>query len=134
MKGDLINLKEISYYLAVGVFATTVDWLTFSAAIRGLNFPYQFALILALTFGGLAHYSANKIVTFKCHSRQYGSQIPLYIVLAIFTLCCSMGVMALLLKWFALDKLWARMLTTGVMIYPNYLLHKHLTFNKKIFS
>ncbi|MHB1948681.1 MAG: GtrA family protein [Gammaproteobacteria bacterium] len=130
---NLLNIKEVSYYILVGVFATAVDWLTFSMAIKWLNFPYQLALLLALTLGGLAHYTSNKAFTYKCRSKKYSSQVPLYILLATINYFCSMGCIGLLVKFLGINQLWARIITTGVMILPNYLLHKYITFNKRIF-
>ena len=79
---NFINIKEVSIYVLVGAFATAVDWITFGIAIKWLNLPYQFALLLALLFGGLTHYTANKAFTYQCRSKEYSSQVPLYILLA----------------------------------------------------
>lgn len=128
---QLINRKEMFYYIFIGVFATASDWITFIISSRNLS--YQTALVLGLTVGGLVHYSANKAFTFKCQSQKYSSQVPVYILMAIITYLCNLGCMTLLIKWLLIDKIWARMLTTGFMLLPNYLLHKHITFNKKIF-
>jgi len=128
-----MNSIELSWYIIIGIFATAVDWVTFSISIRWLNIGYQVALIFALTTGALVHYLANKKMTFKCHSRKYGSQISLYILMAAFALPCSLGIMTLFIKFTPVTTLWARILTTGIMVFPNYLLHKYITFNKKIF-
>jgi putative flippase GtrA len=129
----LVNRKELIFYIIVGVFATAMDWITFTISVKWLNLHYQLALILALFIGSLTNYSSNKIFTFKCHSRQYGSQISLFALISIFTLFCSMGMMGLFIKIFGIHKVLARMLTTVLMLLPNYLLHKHITFSKKVF-
>ncbi len=130
---QLINRKEMMIYIIIGVFATAADWLTFGIVVKTFNMAYQSALILALMAGGLVHYTANKTFTFNCRSRKFGSQLPLYILLAFLNFLCSIGLMILLVKYAAFTKIVARIATTGFMILPNYLLHKHLTFNKRIF-
>jgi putative flippase GtrA len=130
---QLINRKEMIYYIIIGVFATAADWITFSISLKMFSIPYQGALILALIIGGMVHYTANKTITFNCRSRDYGSQLPLYILLAFLNFLCSIGLMIVLVKYIAFNKIAARIATTCFMILPNYLLHKHITFNKRIF-
>lgn len=129
----LINRKEMVFYIIIGGAATTADWMTFAVAVKSFNVPYQFGLVLAMMMGGLVHYLANKTFTFKCHSRKYGPQIFLYVSLAMISFLCSLGVMTIFIKLFAVNKVAARVLTTAFMLLPNYLLHKHLTFNKRFF-
>jgi putative flippase GtrA len=131
---EWINRKEFIYYIFVGVFATAVDWTTFTLSIKWFDLYYQVALILGLMMGGLAHYVTNKKVTFKCSSRQYGAQLSLYVLLAFFTVISSMGIMMFLINYIQINKVWARVFTTGALILPNYLFHKHITFSKKFFN
>lgn len=127
-----INQKEMGTYIFVGLLATLVDWTTFAVSVKFLH--YQVALLLALGAGSLTHYSSNKIYTFKCHSRKYGSQLSLYFLLVGFTILISMGIMGGLIKFLGINKISARILTTGLMLFPNYLLHKYITFSKRIFA
>lgn len=126
----LLN-KQLVTYILVGLFATIVDWSTFSIVIHSFN--YQLSLMLALGAGGLTHYLANKKLTFQCQSRQYGRQISIYIFLAIMNLVFSLLLLTALIKYFAIPKVAARMLTTLLLLFPNYLLHKNITFNKSYF-
>lgn len=130
----IIALPELLPYIIIGGVATLLDWGMFSLAVTRLQIHYQFALALGYMAGGVFHYTTNKIITFKCRSKKLGSQLSLYILVGITSLLISMGVLAALINVFAISKVVSRMLTTGIMILPNYLLHKHISFSKKIFT
>ena len=129
----IIKLTEFFPYLIIGTIATAIDWSIFSITVSRLQLHYETALILAYCTAALFHYIANKMVTFKCPSKQIGSQFSIYVTVTLSSLALSMGVMALLINLFNLHKIAARIITTILMIMPNYLLHKHITFSKKIF-
>lgn len=130
----IILLREFTPYFFIGATVTLIDWTLFWVATHRLGFHYQFALIVSYSIAGFTHYTANKLITFRCHSKQLGSQLSLYLLITGSSLLCSMGIMALLINLFFLKQLLARILTTGLMLIPNYLLHKHITFNKRIFA
>jgi putative flippase GtrA len=128
------ELKEFYPYLIIGTVATIIDWSVFSLSVTKFQLHYQTALLIAYTTAAITHYIANKLFTFKCKSKQLGSQLSVYITVTGASLLCSMGIIALFVSTFGFNKILSRMLTTGIMIVPNYLLHKHITFSKKIFS
>ena len=131
---DIIKLTEFFPYVVIGVIATAIDWSIFSLSVTWLDLHYQFALVLACCTASATHYTANKFITFKCHSKQFASQLPIYITLMFVSLALSMGIMATFINLLMLNKILARILTTGIMIVPNYLMHKHITFSKKLFA
>ena len=132
-KSKIISKSELLPYVIIGGIATTIDWSMFSLLVTWGHVHYQLALVLGYFSGGIFHYCTNKIVTFKCRSKQIKSQLSLYVLVGATSLLSSMGVLALLVNVFVINKIIARILTTGIMILPNYLLHKHISFNKKIF-
>jgi putative flippase GtrA len=134
ISSKIITLSELFPYIVIGGIATAIDWSVFSICVGWLHYYYQFSLILGYACGGVFHYCSNKFITFKCRSKQVGSQLSLYVVVGAAALLCSMGVMAILVNSLMINKILARILTTGIMILPNYLLHKHISFNKKIFT
>ena len=134
LTSKLITKSEIIPYLVIGTIATLIDWSAFSIAVTYLHLHYQICLLLGYMTGGTFHYVTNKFFTFKCESKQYGSQLTIYTLVGIVSLLMSMGILAILVKGFMLNKIGSRILTTCIMILPNYLLHKHITFSKKIFA
>jgi putative flippase GtrA len=132
--GNLVKLNELWPYVIIGGIATVVDWSVFTVGTLYLGLHYQMALVVAYFTAGITHYIANKMITFKCESKKVGSQVSLYLAVATMSLLLSMGVLGLLISAFGMNKIAARIVTTLIMLMPNYLFHKHITFNKKIFA
>jgi putative flippase GtrA len=128
-----IKPNEFMTYFIIGGIATVLDWSTFWFLSTHLNLHYQLSLIICYSTAGIFHYIANKFVTFGCQSKKLGSQFSLYLLVTLTSLLCSLGVMSLIINYMAIDKIFARMLTTILILVPNYLLHKHITFSKKLF-
>lgn len=129
----MIKLKEFYTYFYIGATTTVIDWSFFWIAIHLLNLHYELSLILAYFCGGLFHYSCNKLITFKCHSLKIGSQYTVYFLLTGTSLLISMGVIAILVNIFLLSGMSSRIVTSALMLIPNYLLHKHITFSRRLF-
>lgn len=129
-----INNKEFISYLVIGVVATAIDWSLFTILVSYFNIYYQTSVCLAVSITTVLHYLANKVFTFNCASKQIASQLSMYSMVAIVSLLGTMVVMYVLVNELMLTKIMARITTTGLMVVPNYLLHKYLTFNKKIFG
>jgi len=127
--------KEFSIYFVVGGIATLIDWGMYALSLMVLGPEhYLISVIVSMGFAGLFHYLANKRLTFQCRSRAIGRQVPIYIGVALAGLSMSMGILRILVGSIGLLPMTARVLTTLMMLFPNYLMHKYLTFSKKIFS
>ena len=134
MQIRFIEKLELLMYTLIGGIATIIDWTVFAIALKWFDLHYEAALVLAYSAASLAHFSANKALTFKCESKDYASQLSIYILVLGISLILSMVIMALLVTWFPASKVLLRIATTIIMLVPNYLLHKHITFSKKIFT
>lgn len=130
----IVSSREFWIYFIVGGLATLIDWGVFAVAFRWLGLHYLEALIASMCLAGSFHYFANKHLTFQCQSRQFGMQVPVYILIALLGLGMSMAIMATLINMAGLYPIIARMLTTLLMLMPNYLMHKYITFSRRIFS
>lgn len=130
----IIKITELIPYLIIGTIATLIDWSLFSILVTWFNFHYQTALASAYITAAMMHYISNKTFTFQCESKKIASQFSLYLTIILSTLLLSMMTMTILINLIGLQKIIARITTTILMILPNYLLHKHLTFNKKWFT
>lgn len=130
----MIKLNEFRPYFIIGGISTLIDWSVFTATTVMLHFYYPLALTCSFLVAGIFHYTANKVITFKCRSKQIKSQLLLFVCVATVSLLLSIGVMSVLIKWLGHHAVLARMMTTGIMLIPNFLLHKNLTFSKKIFA
>ncbi len=131
---SIIKWNEFVAYFFIGATTTLLDWTLFWVTVKKLGFHYEIGLMSAYIPAGIFHFFANKFITFQCKSKSIGSQYSVYIILTVSSLMISMGVIALLINLFALDKMTARILTTAFMLVPNYLLHKNITFSKRLFT
>lgn len=131
---SIIKWNEFIAYFFIGATATLLDWSMFWFTVNKLHFHYEIGLISAYVPAGIFHFFANKFITFQCKSKSIGSQYSIYIILTLSSLLISMGIIAILINVLTLDKMTARIFTTAFMLIPNYLLHKNITFSKRLFS
>lgn len=131
---SIIKWNEFLAYFFIGATATMIDWGMFWFTVKKLGFHYEIGLVSAYIPAGIFHFLANKFITFQCKSKSIGSQYSVYIILTLSSLMISMGIIAILINLLALDKMPARILTTALMLIPNYLLHKNITFSKRLFA
>lgn len=119
---------QFGSYVAVGVIATLCDWMVFQLSNHYFSVSYQFALLFGLLSGSAIHYILNKSVTFRCRSRQYVRQISLYLLMTLFSYFASLLFMSILLHGLHFSAFLSRAIVTFLMLYPNYFLHKTVTF------
>lgn len=133
-KMSIMKLPEFFYYVIIGGIVTVIDWTLFAIAINQLGLHYQTALILAFLSASAVHYTANKLITFRCASKAIASQLSVFFIVLGISLTCNMLIMATLVNLFSINKVFLRMATTILMLVPNYLFHKNMTFNKRLFA
>ena len=130
---DIIKLKEFLPYFVIGGITTLIDWSVFWCTLNELHFNYGMALAIACGIASLFHFTSNKLITFKCETKQIASQYSIYIFVALMSLLFSFLLLSFFINLLMLNKMVARIVTTFLMLIPNYLMHKHITFNQKIF-
>ena len=124
---------EFSRYFIVGTIATLTDWGLFFILAVLLNIYYQFSLVAGLVSGAAVNYALNKLFTFRCKSRAIFRQLSVYSVVFLVSLAFSSMFMFVFVDIITIFKMYARMLTTFIMLVINYTMHKYLTFNKRFF-
>lgn len=129
----IIHLKEFFPYFIIGGLATCIDWTLFWLSTHVFMLHYITALTMGYVIAGLFHYTCNKFITFQCHSKQVGTQYSMHFLVSGASLGMSMVILATLINLFMMNKMVARIVTTAIMLIPNYLMHKYITFNKKYF-
>src|SRR3990167_11494901 len=82
----LIELKEFLPYIIIGTFVTAIDWSVFSLVVTVFHFHYQIGLLTAYMTAGIAHYTANKMITFQCRSKELRSQLFIYLTVTLSSL------------------------------------------------
>jgi len=125
---------EFIRYVFSGGIGTIVDWSTFYTLAIVFGLYYQISLFFSFLFGTITHYTLNKMFTFKCKSKKITRQFTLYSFVAIIALSLSIFIMFILVNVLSINKMLGRILTTGIMLFINYSLHKNLSFSKKLFK
>lgn len=128
---ERIQIKFLRYLLVGGV-ATLADWISFYLLAEVGGIHYQLSLLTSFSVGAIINYSFNKVFTFKCKSKKIFKQFLLYILVLVMYLVITIFVMFIFVNLFSLEKMTSRILTTITTVFIHYLLHKNITFNKKI--
>jgi putative flippase GtrA len=133
-KGLRAIVRQFVGYAVAGGVATAVDWGSFYGFNTVLGFDYRLSVALSFTLGAITNYSINKTVIFKDHTRTIGTQIAIYIAVSLVSLACSVALMYIQVENIGLPPLIARVMTTGVMLVVNFIMHKFITFNQKVYQ
>ena len=124
---------QFSIYVLMGGMATSVDWLSFYFLNILWGLSYLLAVTLSFSLGAVTNYLLNKFITFKDKTRQIIAQIGVYSFICALSLLCSIGLMYALVEWVKLWPMLARILTTGIMLLINFLMHKFITYNQQVY-
>ena len=110
--------------------ATITDWSTFFVLSRFVGVPNVYAALIAYCCGGLISYTLNRTHTFDSDRTHLEAGWRFAAVMAIgFSLT---GVFVwLFADRMGLPPMVARMLSTGIVFFWNYLAHKMWTFAEK---
>ena len=122
--------KQFITFFGVGVAATITDWSTFFVLGRFVGVPNVYAALIAYCCGGLISYTLNRMHTFNSDRTHLEAGWRFAAVMAIgFSLT---GVFVwLFADRMGLPPMVARMLSTGIVFFWNYLAHKMWTFAEK---
>jgi putative flippase GtrA len=125
--------RQFTLYVVMGGTATGVDWLSFYLlnVIGGLS--YLWAVILSFFLGAMVNYLLNKFITFKDQTRQLMAQIGVYSFICALSLLVSIILMYVLVEGVRLWSMTARMVTTGIMLVLNFMVHRFITFNPQVY-
>jgi putative flippase GtrA len=123
-------LKQFITFFGVGVAATITDWSTFFVLGRFVGVPNVYAALIAYCCGGLISYTLNRMHTFDSDRTHLEAGWRFAAVMAIgFSLT---GVFVwLFADRIGLPPMVARMLSTGIVFFWNYLAHKMWTFAER---
>jgi len=127
-------VRQFVFYTGVGAVATGVDWGTFYIVNTWLGTDHKIAVTISFTLGATTNYTLNKILTFKDKTRQIVTQLGVYISISLLSLFFSVALMYLLVDVCGMHPMPGRMLTTLIMLFANFFMHKLVTFNKAIYD
>ena len=128
-----ISVQFISYAF-VGAIATAVDWGSFYVVNLKLGINYKIAVSVSFILGATTNYLINKTLTFKDPTKQILPQVSVYTGVSLISLFFSILLMHLWVDILNIFPMYSRIITTGVMLFINFVLHKFITFNQKLYK
>jgi len=126
--------KQAIFYTFVGAIATAVDWSSFYILNLLCNVDYKVAVSVSFTLGSAVNYILNKKITFNDRTKQIAAQLSIFAIIGVISLLMSVFIMFVQVKLMGMLPMPARIVTTGIMLTVNFLMHKYITFNQKIYA
>lgn|SRR3990167_10041488 len=125
---------SIISFLSIGTLSTILDWTIFYILIRVFNMQYPIALCFTFLVVMWFHLTGNKHFTFQFKTKKIKTQFSIYISVIFISLLFNLIIMWLLINEFFMSKVISRIIATIIMVGPNYLLHKYLSFNGRLIN
>ncbi len=126
--------RQAIFYTFVGAIATMVDWSSFYILNLLCKVDYKIAVSISFTVGSVVNYILNKKITFGDQTKQIAAQLSVFAILATISLLMSVVLMFVQVKLLGMLPMLARIVTTGIMLAVNFLMHKFITFNPQIYT
>jgi len=124
---------EFIKYVIVGGICTIVDWGAFYIFTHLLATSYHIALPFSFALGAITHFFLNRFFTFNYKEKSSKRQLSVYITILILSFAANYGLMHLFVSH-KINVMLSRVFTTGLMLFVNFLLHKLLTFNHRLYQ
>ena len=128
----IISSTFIKYGI-VGAISTIIDWGSFYISSYHLGLHYQISLGIGFVFGTISNYLLNRKITFNSKTKNR-AQIFVHFGLSIVSWGVSSLLMLLFVEKMLMAKMIARITTTALVFFLNYVMHKNITFNKRLFK
>ncbi|MEW6387832.1 MAG: GtrA family protein [Thermodesulfobacteriota bacterium] len=123
-------LPAFLLYAMCGGVATAFDWGSFYLTSFILKWHYLPAVIVSFSLGAIINYIANKFITFKNYYRNIPLQFSVYLFGVATALALTALQMFLLVGYFHIPKMVARITVTGIMLFFNFAYNNWLTFGR----
>jgi putative flippase GtrA len=127
-------IRQFTVYVMVGGLATLVDWSSFYSLTMVAKSHYYPALATSTFLGTLTHYALNRLFTFKQTACTSKKQLGIYIAIVGLSFGLNFVWMTFFITALHLHVMISRVITTGLMLFINFALHKGITFNKALYN
>ena len=117
------NIIQFVKYCFVGGLATIFDWGTYSLLLYW-NVEYLAASALGFIIGIIINYIISKKTVFTTESKVGKYDLLLYFVIGLIGLCFSIALMYGFVDILSVNKIFARMITTAIVLIWNFLARK----------
>jgi putative flippase GtrA len=121
---------QLARYLVIGSVATAVDIGTFAGLLR-LHWPLLAAITAAYACAVGLHFSFNKYLNFRSHSRPLHSQGAIYAAVALFCWLVTAAIVTTA-AYLGIAPLIGKCIAVGVNIPLGFIGHRTFTFGRGI--
>ena len=118
-------------YMIFGGIATIIDWGSFALTHYSLGWHYSLSVLLSFSLGSITNFTLNKYLNFKNKSKRILLQSAIYLSIAMLVLIITLCFMAIFIDILNLPVMIARIITTAIVLFYNFLGHKYITFKLK---
>ncbi|MFC1754026.1 GtrA family protein [Thermoproteota archaeon] len=122
------GLMKFGTYVFVGGVATVVDFSLLYSLTEFLGLWYIFSAIASYCVSIVVHFTLSKIVTFRNKSKKLMSQLFLFVLVASVGLLLNVAIMYALVEFFSLWYIFAKIISTVLVLIWSYNGHKYITF------
>lgn len=125
-----IKYEEVIAYLVVGVLTTVVSLLTYIVFAKMLHVDYMTSTVISWIISVLFAYIANKMIVFKSKSKEIIKEMFEFFKYRLLSLAMDLGIMYVLVSWFHVNDILARVIIQVIVIIANYYFSKFFIFKK----
>jgi len=127
------RMEEFLLFVFTGGISTIVDWGLFALllAVAVPSISKTVALVIAYCAGACVNYITNRKLTFNSTDKRIVRQTAIFSIIVACNLVLSILLFDLLDASFIKSALIARMVTTVIILFVNYIMHKNITFAKE---
>jgi len=118
-------------YLITGSLTTLLDWMVFWACFYVMGFSQGGSVVIAFILALWFSFVVNRIWTFHSITKKQEWQISQFLkftFVSLVGLLLSLFVMAVLTSLLRIEPLWAKLLTSGIVLFWNFTVHSFWTF------
>ncbi len=130
-KNHLSQFKLFVRYCVVGVIGTLVDVGSLYIFIEYMKMPLLIATTLAFLLAVINNFVLNKIWTFGNSSKNYKKLFIKFLIVSVVGLILTDFLMYVQVEMFAIWYIYAKLITSGVVLTWNFLANKYWTFSVK---
>jgi putative flippase GtrA len=124
MKGEL---RKFLVYCVVGVFATGAHYVVMVALVRWGNTSELVATCVGYMSGAFVKYPLNHGMVFDSQER-HRDAMPKFVISLVIGFLLNAAVFAALLKYLNVYYMASQVITTGIVLFANYLLARYWVF------
>jgi len=124
------KIEQFVYYTFFAGIATIVDVGLLYGFTEFAGISYLISAALSYLFGMATNYSLNKKFTFKNKSRRITLQFSVFMGVALVGLILNLIIMFVLVEFFGLWYMLAKVVSLFIVLMWSYLGHKKITFGK----